>query len=35
MSTPTAATQAADDASPPDFAPDKAQEGTANVPVIV
>jgi hypothetical protein len=34
-STPAAATLAADDASPPDFAPDKAREGTADVLVIV
>jgi hypothetical protein len=35
MSTPAAATPAADDASPPDSASDKAQEGTADVHVIV
>jgi hypothetical protein len=34
-STPADATPAADDESPPDSAPDKAQEGTADVPVIV
>jgi hypothetical protein len=34
-STPAAATPVADNASPPDSAPDKAQEGTADVPVIV
>ena len=34
-STPSAATPAANDASPPDSAADKAQEGTADVPVIV
>jgi hypothetical protein len=34
-STPTAATPVANDASPPDFAADKAQEGTADVSVIV
>jgi hypothetical protein len=34
-STPAAATPAFDDASPPDSAPDKAHEGTADVPVIV
>jgi hypothetical protein len=35
MSTPATATLAADDASPLDSVPDKAQEGTANVRVIV
>jgi hypothetical protein len=35
MSTPAAATMAGDDASPPDSAPDKTQEGTADVYVLV
>jgi hypothetical protein len=34
-STPAAATPAANDASPSNSTPDKAQKGTADVPVIV